>query len=136
MINLDKAVTCTTDECDFDTTYHYTHTMDDGSTRPIVVRYSFEDDKPPVIDLPDGAYAVAYLSPDLTRGVEQANLSNDSLWISDAPADVRDGQIDALDFAHCVADCLAKCGYWGSFIEEIKPVWIGDTKFLMVHLGS
>ena len=135
MIELNIDAMDALDACNLDTIYEFKRSTQNGGFEPLIVRYSLDDHIN--IDLPDGRYGVAFQSPDLTRGVRDAVLREDApLWLSRHAAGVFGGHIDPLEFACCVAECLDQCGYWGSFIEDIQPVSIADTKLLMVSIGS
>jgi len=136
MIELNDSAMDTSNGYHLGTVYEFNVDTQNGCQRPMTLMYSGDADDF-TLDLADGQYAVAFQSPDLTQGVEHAVLRSDSpLWFSEHVAGVFDSGVDPLEFALCVAELMDKCGYWGQFIERIEPKRIGNTVFLLVHMGS
>lgn len=134
MIELNDSAMDTSNGYHLGTVYEFKVDTQNGCQRPMTLMYSGDDFH---VDLPDGEYAVAFASPDLTQGVEHAVMRPDSpLWFSEHVAGVYECGVDPLEFALIVAELMDKCGYWGQFIERIEPTYIGDTVFLLVHMGS
>jgi len=136
MVDLHEAAMDLRNGYNLSTVYEFKSSTQNDCQQPLRIMFSL-DDECPQIDLPDGQYAVAFKSPDLSQGVEHAVMRDDSpLWFSEHLAGVYGKYMDPLEMAYCVADLMDKCGYWGRFIEQIEPVSMGKTQFLLVHMGS